>query len=518
MNAATTRVIPNVVCSSHHLASKAGQEILRMGGNAVDAALAAAMALTIVEPMACGIGGDAFAIISAKGRLHGLNGSGRSPRAWTAGYFQERHGGVIPRHGWDAVTVPGVVGAWQAMSARFGRLPLQSLAGPAISLAREGFEVGPLLAEMFARTVPAVADQPGFKEVFCPKGKPPAAGETFQLPGAADTLQKIAASAGRDFYEGEIAQRMLWHAAAHGAALRAPDLADYEPEWLEPISLGYKGHELYELPPNGQGIAALSALGILEHFDLAARDPAEAAHLQIEAMKLAFADLYHYVGDPAHMAYDSRQLLHPDYLEARARTIDVKRTHAATIGTPHRGDTVYVAAADAEGQMVSFIQSTYTPFGSGVVVPGTGICMQNRGWGFSMTPAHPNVVAGGKRPFHTIIPGFVKARGQDLMAFGLIGADMQPQGHVQLIHHLLDRGMDPTQACAQPRWRILASGEIAIEQGTNEAVIQGLLARGHRVVRSNDSLLGFGAAQVVVREEDGYRGGTDPRREGLVAG
>ncbi|MGE4339047.1 MAG: gamma-glutamyltransferase family protein, partial [Pigmentiphaga sp.] len=309
MSAATPPLGSNVVCSSHHLASAAGQELFRQGGNAVDAALAAAMALTIVEPMACGIGGDAFAIISAEGRLHGLNGSGRSPRAWSRNYFIERHGGRIPKHGWDAVTVPGVVGAWQAMSARFGRLPLPEIAGPAMRLATEGFEVGPLLAQMFERTAAAVADQPGFQQAFCPQGRPPAAGERFTLPGAADTLRSIAMSEGKDFYEGDLAQRILRHAATHGAALSAQDLAEYAPEWLDPISLSYKGHEVYELPPNGQGVAALSALGMLEHFDLAALDPAEATHLQIEAMKLAFADLYHYVGDPAHMACGSRELL-----------------------------------------------------------------------------------------------------------------------------------------------------------------------------------------------------------------
>jgi gamma-glutamyltranspeptidase/glutathione hydrolase len=506
----------NVVATSQPLAAQAGLRMLLAGGNAVDAALAAAITLTVVEPVMNGIGGDAFALVWDGSELHGLNASGRAPAAWTPQRFAARR--EMPATGWDAVTVPGEVSGWVALSERFGRLPFAELFAPAIEYAANGFLVSPIVARMWAGQVPRLAGEPGFAEAFLPDGRAPRAGERFVFPDQAHTLERIAATRGEDFYRGELAERMVAHARAHGGALALDDLAAHRADWVAPIGHPYHDLTLYELPPNGQGLAALIALGILEYCHVADHPPdsADSLHLQIEAMKLAFADVYRYVADPAHMRVDPRALLEPGYLKSRVKEIDRRQARYPRHGVPRHEGTVYLTAADAEGMMVSYIQSNYTGFGSGVVVPGTGISLHNRAWGFTLEPGHPNEVGGGKRPFHTIIPGFVARAGAPLMSFGLMGANMQPQGHVQLMTRLADYGRNPQAAIDGPRWRLDADSNLWIEPEFGAAVLSELESRGHRIVPKDP--LNFGAAQIAWRLEHGYLAASDPRRDGQALG
>src|SRR5712691_7880074 len=397
----------NVVSTSQPLAGQAGLRMLLAGGNAVDAALATAITLTVVEPISNGIGSDAFAIIWDGTRLHGFNGSGRSPAAWTPQYFKGKE--EMPERGWNSVSVPGAVSAWVELSKKFGKLPFEKLFEPAIDYAARGFPVSPFVAERWAPQVPELRHQPGFAEAFLPGGHAPRAGEIFRFPDQAKTLEKIAATKGEAFYRGELAAKIAAHAKANGGAMTYEDIAAHANDWPGTISQDYRGLTVHEIPPNGQGIVCLAALGILSQLDLVDHplDSADSVHLQIEAVKLAFADAYRFVGDLKAMRIRPKQLLDPDYLASRAGLIDMKRAQDFGAGSPPEGGTVYLTAADASGMMVSMIQSNFMGFGSGVVVPGTGISLQNRGSGFVLTPGHPNQVAPGKRPFHTIIPGFV---------------------------------------------------------------------------------------------------------------
>src|SRR5277367_6446099 len=412
----------NAVCTSQPLAAQAGLRMLADGGNAVDAAMATAIALTVVEPVSNGIGSDAFAIVWDGQQLHGLNASGRSPAAWTPEYFG---GNEVPALGWNSVTVPGAVSAWVELHAKFGKLPFDRLFEPAISYGRNGFLLSPTIAEQWAAQVPLFEPQPGFAEVFMPGGRAPKPGELVTLPDHAVTLEKIAATNGEAFYRGELAAKLEAHAAANGGVMRASDLAAHRADWVGTIRADYRGYTIHEIPPNGQGIVALIALGILEHFDMAsfAVDSADSVHLQIEATKLAFADAQAYVSDIDHMPVSPDRLLDKGYLQQRAALIDSKRAKPASAGTP-RGGTVYLTAADASGVMVSMIQSNYMGFGSGVVVPGTGIALQNRGADFAVQQGHPNQVGPGKRPYHTIIPGFLTKDGAPVMSFGVMGGPM----------------------------------------------------------------------------------------------
>jgi len=520
----------NVVATSHPLAAQAGLRMLAAGGNAVDAAVAAAAVMTIVEPCSNGLGSDAFCILWDGTRLHGLNASGPAPAAWTPAWFRQRHGdaaGAPPQRGWDAVTVPGAVAAWAALSERFGRLPFADLMAPAIDAAERGYAVPVIVADKWAAAA-RVADlvrQPGFAETFLPRGRAPAVGERFTMPGAARALRAIAASRGEAFYRGEIAEAIARQAAADGGALSAADLAGYRPEWVEPIGQDYRGFRLHEIPPNGQGIAALMALGLLQHFDLPALggpDSVAVQHLQIEAMKLAFADVYRFVSDPATMTVSTQQLLDPGYLAARARLIDPARAQDFGAGNPVRGGTIYLTAADERGMMVSFIQSNYLGFGSGVVVPPYGVSLQNRGHGFALDPAHPNVVAPGKRPFHTIIPAFLTRDGRPQMSFGVMGGNMQPQGHLQTLVRMLDYGQQPQAACDAPRWRYNQGLAINVDAHMDRALLQGLQALGHQAQPLTDSYLDLGAGQFIWRLGDpaveGYVAASDPRRDGQAAG
>ncbi|WP_459618335.1 gamma-glutamyltransferase [Bordetella sp. 2513F-2] len=521
----------NVVSTSHPLAAQAGLRMLLKGGNAVDAAIAAAATIVLVEPVSCGLGGDCFAIVWDGQELHGLNSSGVAPAAWNVEYFKRKYGtgtdGLAqrPKRGWDAVTVPGVVAGWAALHGKLGKLPFEQLFEPAIEIAERGYAVPPVVAHKWEAAAAELAGQPGYAQAFMPQGRAPRVGEHFRFPDAAHALRRIAASGGRDFYEGELAERIAAFSKEGGGAMTLDDLRNYRPEWVKPISKSYHGYALHEIPPNGQGIAALIALGICERFDLRNMpvDSVQSQHVQIEAMKLAFADLYRYVGDPRSMDVTPEQMLDDAYLDSRARLIDLDRATHFQAGRPHAGGTIYLTAADENGMMISFIQSNYMGFGSGVVVPGTGISLQNRGVGFSMDPASANVVAGGKRPFHTIIPGFLTQGGRPVMSFGVMGGDMQPQGHLQTAIRMIDYDQQPQAACDAPRWKVNRDFTLDVESSMSRDTVEGLKQRGHALKSVDDPYMDFGAGQFIWRmsagdNELGYVAASDPRRDGQAVG
>ena len=503
----------NAVATSQPLAAQAGLAMLYQGGNAVDAALAAAIALTLVEPTGNGLGSDAFAIVWDGAGLHGLNASGRSP----AGLASDK----VTQRGWDSVTVPGAVSGWVALSERFGALPFEALFAPAIGYAENGFAVSPIIARLWHLGGEVLSQQPGFAENFLPHSRAPRPGETFHNPAQARSLRLIAETKGEAFYTGTLADKIADDAARHGAALTREDLATHRVDWCGTLQTGYAGVAVHEIPPNGQGIAALSALGILEHFDLAAHAPdsAQALHLQIEAIKLGLADAEGFVADPAHMDVEPEEMLAPDYLARRAANIDPDLAQVASKGAPKHGGTVYVTAADDQGRMVSLIQSNYMGFGSGVVVPDTGISLQNRGAGFVNTPGHANRVGPGKRPFHTIIPGFVTRDEKPLMSFGVMGGPMQAQGHVQMVTRMMVHQQSPQAASDAPRWRFVSGREVAVENSMPLKTVEALEAMGHKIVReAPDNAFGFGGAQLIARHIDGYVAGSDHRKDGCAVG
>jgi len=507
----------NIVATSQPLAAQAGLAMLAAGGNAVDAILATAITLTLVEPVSNGIGSDAYAIIWDGKELHGLNASGRSPAGWTPEFFAGQKG--VPVRGWNSVSVPGCVSAWRALSERFGKLPFDKLFERAIGYGRDGFLVSLTIAGQWAAQAAELKVQPGFAEAFLPQGRPPAPGERFRFPAHAATLERIAATKGEAFYRGELAQKLEAHAKAHGGVMTASDLAAHKPDWVQSLTMDYRGYTLHELPPNGQGIVALIALGILESFDVASLpvDSPDSVHLQIEALKLAFADAQAYVADLDHMPFAPQQLLDKGYLAARAKRIDMKKAQAFASGTPPRGGTVYLTAADASGMMVSMIQSNYMGFGSGVVVPGTGISLQNRGATFVLKEGHPNRVGPRKRPYQTIIPGFVTRDGKPVMSFGVMGGTMQPQGHTQVMVRIADYGQNPQAASDGPRFRWVQGLDVSVEGGYPAATLEELKRRGHRIVTVDDYNQ-FGSAQLVWKLAGGYFTASDPRRDGQAVG
>ena len=516
----------NVVSSSHPLASQAGLRMMLKGGNAVDAAIAAAAAMTIVEPVSNGLGSDAFCILWDGKALHGLNASGRAPHSWTTDYFKQKYGdsaATPPKRGMDSVTVPGAVSSWVTMSERFGKLPFADLMEPAIEIAERGYLLSPVLQQKWAAATDELQSQPGFAGAFLPWGRAPTVGELFRFKAAAKGLRAIAQSKGAAFYGGEIAHALEKFSASNGGSVTAKDFESYQPEWVKPIAKDYRGYTLHEIPPNGQGIAALIALGILDRFDVASLpvDGVDSQHLQIEAMKLAFADVYKYVADPSSMEVTVEQMLDDAYLSARARLIDMKKAQDFGAGNPVKGGTIYLTAADENGMMVSFIQSNYMGFGSGCVEPEFGVSLQNRGHGFSLG-AGINQVAPGKRPFHTIIPAFLTRGGQPVMSYGVMGANMQPQGHLQTLVRMLDYKQSPQAACDAPRWRYNEGFEINVESAMNAAAVEGLAARGHRMEVINDSYQDFGSGQFIWRAGDpkveGYVAASDSRRDGQAAG
>ena len=516
----------NVVSSSHPLASQAGLRMMLKGGNAVDAAIAAAAAMTIVEPVSNGLGSDAFCILWDGKALHGLNASGRAPHSWTTDYFKQKYGdsaATPPKRGMDSVTVPGAVSSWVTMSERFGKLPFADLMEPAIEIAERGYLLSPVLQQKWAAATDELQSQPGFAGAFLPWGRAPTVGELFRFKAAAKGLRAIAQSKGAAFYGGEIAHALEKFSASNGGSVTAKDFESYQPEWVKPIAKDYRGYTLHEIPPNGQGIAALIALGILDRFDVASLpvDGVDSQHLQIEAMKLAFADVYKYVAEPSSMDISVEQMLDDTYLASRARLIDMKKAQDFGAGNPVKGGTIYLTAADENGMMVSFIQSNYMGFGSGCVEPEFGVSLQNRGHGFSLS-AGINQVAPGKRPFHTIIPAFLTRGGQPVMSYGVMGANMQPQGHMQTLVRMLDYKQSPQAACDAPRWRYNEGFEINVESAMNAATVEGLAARGHRMEVINDSYQDFGSGQFIWRAGDpkveGYVAASDSRRDGQAAG
>ena len=507
------------VATSQHLAAQAGLAVLQAGGNAIDAAIATAITLTVVEPNMNGIGSDAFAMVWDGTQLHGLDASGRSPAAWTRAHFPGS--GQMPVRGWDSVTVPGAVSAWVALSRRFGRLPFARLFDAAIRYARDGFVVTPVTAASWARQAAELGHYPDFARDFLPDGRAPAVGELFRFPAQADTLAEIAATEGESFYRGRLAARIAAHAHRQGGRLGEADLAAHEPDWVRTMHIDFHGLTLHEIPPAGQGIAALIALGILgKRAEFAALPPDSAAsiHCQLEAMKLAFADVHAKVADRRCMTMDPASLLAPEYLAARAQCIDGARAQHFGPGEIAGGGTVCLSAVDDAGLMVSLIQSNYMGFGSGIVVPGTGISLQNRGACFTLDDQHPNVVAPRKRPYHTILPGFVTRNGQPLMSFGLMGAIMQPQGHVQMMVRMGLHGQNPQAACDAPRWQVDAAQHADFEPGLGAQTIAELRALGHRAP-PDAAAFGFGGAQIMLRMPNGwYCGASDSRKDGLVAG
>jgi len=524
----------NVVSTSHPLAAQAGLRMLLKGGSAVDAAIAAAATIALVEPVSCGLGGDAFAIVWDGKTLQGLNASGYAPQAWNVDYFKNKYGvnekglAKAPKRGVDAITIPGAVAGWAALHERYGKLPFADLMEPAIEIAERGYAVPPVVAQKWAAAVPELKDQPGFAHTFMPHGRAPHVGERFIFKDVANTLRRIGATKGRDLYEGETAEKIIAFIQANGGVHTLDDLRSYQPDWVTPISKNYRGYTLHEIPPNGQGISALMALGILEHFDLASMqvDSVESQHIQIEAMKLAMADLYRYVSDGRTMEVTPAQMLDDAYLAERAKLIDPKKASHFSHGLPASGGTIYLTAADESGMMISFIQSNFKGFGSGVVVPKTGIALQNRGSGFVTTPGHPNQVAGGKRPMHTIIPAFMTRDGQPEMAFGVMGGNMQAQGHMQMVLRRVVEQHNP-QACSDaPRWRINDAAELTLEATVSPAVVAGLKAMGHAPLIAAPDSTDFGSAQLIARLGEqqaktgpfAYAAGSEHRRDGQAVG
>lgn len=506
----------NMVATSQPLAAQAGLQMLAKGGNAVDAAIAAAMTLTVVEPTGCGIGSDAFAIVWDGTQLHGLNASGRSPAAWTP----ERFAGLdhIPQLGWDSVTVPGAVSGWIALWEKFGSLPLETIAQPAIDYARNGFALSPIIARLWANGGKRLAGQPGFAEAFLAGGSAPKAGEIVRLPHHAQSLELIATTRGEAFYRGALAQKMVAHSQAHGGAMTIEDLAEHRADWVGTISQRFGDTLIHEIPPNGQGIATLIGLAILDQVGIGERpvDDIESLHLMIEATKLALVDIDEHVADIDAMLVSPDALLDPAYIAGRVALLDRTKASDPGHGTPRKAGTVYLSAADAQGRMISFIQSNFMGFGSGVVVPDTGISLQNRGWGFSLKPGHPNQVGPRKRPFHTIIPAFATALdGSPLSAFGVMGGPMQAQGHLQMAVRMFRYGQNPQAAADAPRWRLDGGRKVAVEASFDPALVKALRERGHEVVvETPEGVFGFGGAQAIVSANGIYVGGSDPRKDG----
>jgi gamma-glutamyltranspeptidase/glutathione hydrolase len=510
------------VATSHPLAAQIGIQILADGGNAIDAAVAVAAALTVLEPTSNGLGSDAFAIIWDGTKLHGLNASGRSPKELSLEEVKSKSKLTsgqpsIPFDGWLPVTVPGAVSAWMALTEKFGSIPLSRLVEPAARYAETGHPVPPIIAHYWSFAEKRFAHREDFRTTFLPNGRGVRPGEIFSCPEQARTLRLIGESNGEAFYQGELADAITDYAAKTGGYLTKVDLVEHRPEWVEPISTNYRGYDIWEIPPNGQGIVALIALKILEGFELD-RYPllsSKRLHLVIEALKLAFADAHRYVADPDLVHVPTRELLSKAYAKERRKLIDPNQAMPSPNPGDPLGDTVYLCTADKDGRMVSYIQSNYMGFGSGVVVPGTGIALQNRGCGFSLEDGHPNQYAPGKRSYHTIIPSFITKDGIPLAAYGVMGGDMQPQGHLQVVSNIVDYQLNPQAAIDAPRVRVLNEGGIAIEPMINPEVVRELAKLGH-TIRIDAEMAGFGGGQMIWRDpETGvYIAGSEPRKDG----
>jgi len=509
-------IAKNCIATSQPLAAQAGINILQQGGNAVDAAIATAITLVVVEPTMNSLGGDAFAIVWDGGRMHGFNASGRSPHAWTREHFNSYQ--TMPLTGWDSVTTPGAISSWVTLSEKFGRLDFRKLFTTAIHYAEQGFLVSPITAAHWREFSKPFKNNSEFAKVFLPKGRAPYAGELFKAPYHANSLRKIAESKGKAFYHGQLAEAMGNYAQQQGALFSIEDLKQHKLQEVEPLSVCYRGYDLFELPPNGQGLTVLIALGILQHFDLHeyAVDSVASLHLQIEAMKLAFADARRYIADPAYMSLAPTALLASAYLAKRAKLIRMDQARMPECGFPDEQGTVYLTTADSQGMMVSFIQSHYRLFGSGVVIPETGILMQNRGACFTLEKGHPNEVGGNKLPFHTIIPAFLMQDQLPLMSFGVMGGHMQAQGHVQFMVRLCDYQQDPQTILNAPRWYISPDNKISLEVDIKPSIVQGLRDKGHDIISS--PMITYGGGQAIYCLDDGYLAASDPRKDGQAVG
>ena len=514
-----------MVCTSQPLASQAGLTILQQGGNAIDAAIATAICQTIVEPTNNGLGSDCFALVWTGGKLHGLNGSGYAPQRLTpeavaASGATEK----MPLRGWEAVTVPGAPSAWAELHKRFGRLPFAKLFEPAIYYAEQGYPVSPIVARFWQEGIDALTpykNNPAIAPWFATfdvhgNGVAPQTGELVTLPDHAKTLRILADSYCESYYRGELAQKLVEFSDKTGGYLSLEDLAEYRAEWVEPVHINYHGYDVWEMPPNGHGITALMALNILKDMEIGAKDTGDTFHKQIEAMKLAFADGMHYIADPRYMQTRVEELLSDAYA-AQRRALIGETALEPTHGKPFCGGTVYLCTADGEGNMVSFIQSNYKDFGSGIVLPGYGINLNDRGAGFSLNPELDDYLAPRKKPYHTIIPGFLTHDGEAVGPFGVMGAYMQPQGHVQVIMNTVDWLLNPQSALDAPRWQWIAGKEIWLESSVAPEIVEDLRRRGHEVRVLEDDTT-FGRGEIIWRDSNGVlAGATEPRADGVVA-
>ena len=514
-----------IVASSSAQASAAGLEALRQGGNAIDAAVAAAATLTVTEPCSNGIGGDAFAIVHYNGKLYGLNASGKSPLNISIEKVKGDFGNPekMPQLGWAPVMVPGAPKAWARLTERFGNLPLTKSLERAIHYASEGYPLSANLAPTFSGTANRYKAASGDKKIFdewfktfMPAGDGPKVGDMLILKNHAETLKAIAKSNADEFYKGTLADRMVEDSKEFGGYFCKEDFSSYDAEWVDPISINYRGYDVWEIPPNGQGIAALAALNILRQFEFKARENPETFHRQCEAMKLAFTDIMTHVTDPRFMKEDYMEWLSPEYGKKRAGEIGERACMPKPLNPPKSG-TVYLATADGDGNMVSFIQSNYMGFGSGIVVRGTGIALQNRGADFSLNPAAANTLAPGKKSYHTIIPGFLTKDGKALGPFGVMGGYMQPKGHVQVMTNMIDFGLNPQQALDAPRWQWIEGNRINVETGFRPEISRALARKGHDV--SVSLLTGsFGRGQCILRMDNGVLiGATESRTDSNIA-
>lgn len=523
-----------MAATSQPLATQVALEIMREGGNAIDAAIAANALLGLVEPTGNGIGGDLFAIVwdAKSNKLYGLNGSGRSPKSLSLQWFKDNGHDKIPSHGPLPVTVPGAVDGWFMLHQRFGQLPMEKILQPTIDYAEKGFPVTQLIAYYWNRSVPVLEIWPGFTEQMTHAGKAPKEGDVWKNPNLANTL-KLIAKEGRDaFYKGKIAHTIADYMQAHGGHLSYEDLASHTGEWVEPVSSNYRGYDIWELPPNGQGIAALQILNILEQFNVRSMrlDSADYVHLFTEAKKLAFEDRAKYYADPDFNQLPVKALISKNYAKKRAALIDLnKAAKSYPAGNPalEAGDTIYLTTADKDGNMLSLIQSNYRGMGSGMTPPGLGFVLQDRGEMFSLKEGHVNAFEGGKRPFHTIIPAFITKEGQPYMSFGLMGGAMQPQGHAQIVVNMIDFGMDVQAAGDAPRIHHTGSsqptdekmsdgGILNLETGFSFDTIRGLMRKGHKIQFANGP---YGGYQAIMKADNGvYWGASESRKDGHAAG
>lgn len=511
-----------MVCASNPVAAQAGLDILKAGGNAIDAAVATATTMTVTEPTGNGLGSDAFVLIWYKDKLYGINGSGPAPKALSIDALKERGHEKIPAYGIESVVVPGAVSAWMKMHKEFGQLDIKKVMAPSIHYAEEGFPVSPNIARLWDLGVKKYTEfkdkkefQPWF-DTFTINGRAPKPGELFKSPDLAKSLKEIAETYGESFYRGELKEKIVKFFEEHNGFMAREDLENYEAEFVEPISGNYRGYDIWEIPPNGHGITVLMALNILKQFEFGEKDTIDTLHKQIEAMKLSFVDTQNYVTDPKDMTVTVEELLSEKYAKDRKALI-TNEAITPEVGDPSYGSTVYFATADAEGNMVSVIQSNYRGFGSGMVVPNTGISLNDRVENFSFNKEDDNALKGGKKPYHTIIPGFITKDGKAVGPFGIMGGFMQPQAHTQVVMNMIEFGLNPQSALDAPRWQWMGDKTIEVEQDFPNHILKGLQRKGHDiVVKADGTAMGIG--EIIIRNENGILcGATEKRSDGTIA-